>query len=435
MQRLKDVDKSPSRFPIGFWATGLNLDAISEDMTNDWKEAGFTLVHGPRFDHTPERAEKMKQVLNWAHERDIKVIIADSRTRAPRPSKDSNRIQQVSEDYRRAVQSAHAEYGSHPATFGYFINDEPQPTNFRATCECSKIVRDIAPDKQPFINHYPWWSTLHKDYNYLTFEEFIDDFLRMSAVRFLSYDCYQQTIPAGEPGYAWGMEMFFNSLYQYGATARRHGIDLWNIILSTPHLEYIVPSEDIIRWQFNCTIAHGGKGVFYYTFYTPGTADFRNGPINEFGERTEVFSWLKRTNRRFLETYGDLFLELELKKASHAGCTYGSVPAFEPDDLILAVEAKNIHGNGVIKGHPFVVSRFSCPRGGQYVMVVNNSLERSARGRVILRGADLPVWSYEWPSGERPVDPVVVKEKNHLEISTCLAPGQEILYRIGVKLS
>ena len=203
-------------------------------------------------------------------------------------------------------------------------------------------------------------------YNYQTFEEFIDDFFQMEPARFLSYDCYSQTIPSGEPGHDTGMEMFFNSLCMYGAAARWHGADLWNVILSTPHYEYTV-SEDIIRWQFNCTVAHGGKGVFYYTFYTPGTAgihNFRNGPIDEFGEHTEVFSWLKRTNRMFLETYGDLFLELELKKVAHAGRIYGSVPEFAPDDLILAVEANSRHGDDVIKEHPFVVSRFSDHTGG-----------------------------------------------------------------------
>lgn len=441
MQESTNVGRKPSRFPIGFWATGLNIDTVTEAMTNDWKDAGFTLVHGPRFVYTPERAEKMKRVLDWAHARGIEVVVADSRTRSPNPLKDGTCVQKVTDDYRRAVQSAHAEYGSHPATFGYFINDEPEPTNLGATCECSRIVREIAPDKQPFVNHFPWWPALHERHGHLTFEEFIDEFIRRSSVRFLSYDCYVQAIPPGEPGHDDGVASFFDSLSRYGAAARRNGMDLWNIVLSTPHFEYVVLSEDILRWQFNCTLAHGGKGIFYYTFYTPGTVglrNFRNGPIDEFGDRTEVFSWMKRVNRKFLETYGNLFLGLTLKKASHAGRTHGSVPAFEPDDLVLAIEARDLRG-ATVKGHPFVVSRFSGPAEEQYVMVVNNSLERSVVSRITLRGVNLPVWSHEWPAGERPVaelqHPPVVKEKDHQAISSWLAPGQEILYRIGKPLS
>lgn len=434
----------PTRFPIGFWATGLSFDTLTEAMVDDWKEAGFTLVHGPRFSYTPERAARMRRVLDWAWARDISVIVADSRTRA------LTEPRQSAAEYRCAAQAVHAEYGGHPSVFGYFVADEPEPADMTRTCECARIVREAAPEKEPFVNHLPWWPTLHERYGRPTFDSFMEEFIRMSAVRVLSYDCYGQAVPPDDPGHESGMRGFFGSLMQYGAAARRHGVDLWNIVLSTPHFSYAVSSEAFIRWQFNSTVAHGGRGLFYYTFYTPGTDgihNFRNGPIDEFGERTEVFSWLKRTNRKFLETYGDLFLRLTLVQVTHAGRIYGSVPSFQPDDLVLGIEATGhlgIEARSQWKDHPFIVSRFADPGGvgDQFLMLVNHSLECSVSSRVAIRGADGAVWSYAWPGGERLAPEIteaaalwggaegVVRKRDHRVLNAWLAPGQEILYRL-----
>ena len=87
------------------------------------------------------------------------------------------------------------------------------------------------------------------------------------------------------------------------------------------------------------------------------------------------------------------------------------------------------------------MSRFTGPGGDadQYLMLVNNSLERSVLSRVAIHGAERTVWSHEWPGGERPMlesgETSVVRKQDYQELSAWLAPGQEILYRVqGARL-
>lgn len=414
----------PARFPIGFWSTG--TPTITGKMIDDWAEAGITLTYAG--------GQNMKDVLDWAHKRDIQIIIEDSRSAAPRQYEKD----EVPQDYLRQVQSLVADYGKHPAAFGFKISDEPDPRNFRSVLKCAKTASEVSENLHVVVNNFSWYRSGGKYYDYDNIQLYRDELLPTLAengVDIVSYDCYWHMNPE-EPGPGW--ELFFESLYNYGEFSRENGMDFWNICLATPHLYFKVSDEAAVRWQFNCSIAYGARGVFYYTFYTPATANFRNGPIDEFGYKTEKFDWLRRTHQRFLTLYRNLFLEIELKQVTQVGQVYGQVPVFEPDELITKVEPIQYTLPGAHKvdmDHPFIVSRFVGQCGEQYVMVVNNSIDKSIYCKIGFRNPAFRLFCYKPAYGSIPVPgPVeetgVVRHKDNCEVKVWLAPGQEILYRV-----
>ena len=68
-------------FPIGFWNYA-PIEVFDEAKIQEWQDAGMTLTMGPEYKATPENVARMKQILEWADARDIKVIVCDPRTRA-----------------------------------------------------------------------------------------------------------------------------------------------------------------------------------------------------------------------------------------------------------------------------------------------------------------------------------------------------------------
>ena len=79
-----DFNASLESFPIGFWNYA-PIAVFDEAKVQEWKDAGMTLTMGPEYDATPENVAHMKQILDWAEARDMKVIVCDPRTRARGP--------------------------------------------------------------------------------------------------------------------------------------------------------------------------------------------------------------------------------------------------------------------------------------------------------------------------------------------------------------
>ena len=71
------------------------------------------------------------------------------------------------------------------------------------------------------------------------------------------------------------------------------------INLLNPHIRYA---------RFHTAVASGMKGILWFFVYmrTP-VSNYRLAPIDEFGERTETYTWMSRVNRHFQHQFGDFF--------------------------------------------------------------------------------------------------------------------------------
>jgi hypothetical protein len=147
------------RFPIGFW-NYTNLTGHGSHMTEaevqGWADAGFTLTMSPDFDPTkPEQMQHMRNLLAWAGQRHMKLILCDRRANAPVSDEPGAKALALS-DQEKKIASVAADFYGNPAVFGVEIGDEPSPANLDTFLACARHTKAAAPEWHPFINHLPY---------------------------------------------------------------------------------------------------------------------------------------------------------------------------------------------------------------------------------------------------------------------------------------
>ncbi len=403
------------RFPVGFW-NYVQADRLGVSAVQDWADAGMTLTMSPEFDPDRHDAGQLRSILDAAADANIKMIVCDRRgywTQLTRGGEDA---------YRRDFEAAVAEFGDHPAVFGFHVGDEPEAAAFPDACRAQRLQKVVAPQLVPFLNLLPWYEGVETRVGYARWADYLDAYVEMAQPDLLCYDCYAQMNPGQE---GWGM--YFANLREYRDAAQRHGLPFWTTLLSVGHFRYRCPKEDDLRWQVNTAVAHGAKGLLWFFFYLREPQDnYRVAPIDEHWERTETFEWLSRVNRTFLKWQAPTLLGLTLQRVSHVGQAWGGVPLLTPNERVEW--ARSQHQTALI------VSEYTDARNRPYISVVNNSQTDSTVAELCIRGRKPTLQRVAWQDTEQPLptrDSWPATPGNDFVIARAwLAPGQMELYRV-----
>jgi len=356
-----------SKFPIGFW-NYMNIAEFDDKAQKDWDDAAFSLLMSPIYSLEDDRS-RVHEFLDWCAEKGIKVILQDPRiSMYPQLSrgKKEGEIFRLPSSYEEDAVKAIEEFGSHPAVYSFFIIDEPAWNVLDAVIEAVNIVKKHS-GKLPFVNFLPYSPKMYERIKFKDYSRYIQNYIEKTGVDVICYDFYAQMTERQyeDPGY-------FVNLQYFSSNSRKLGIDFWNTILSTPHFRYRTPSYDDMRWQVNTSLAYGAKGILYFTFYTPDNThrnetNYRQGPINWWGERTPTFYHIRDVNRELHQRWGNLFMELELRKVGH----YPKAPA---EGLEVFDGSGIVKDVGVLSGLDphIIVSEFTHKDNGkEYVFAVN----------------------------------------------------------------
>lgn len=357
-----------SNFPIGFW-NYISIKKVDEAVLKDWEDSAISMLMSPFYSTDREDREKMHKILQWCDERGIKVMLQDPRIilysylKGPK-SENSSYI--LPDSYEEQAREAIEEFGSHPSVFSFFIIDEPSWDALDATIEAVNIVKKLS-GKLPFVNFLPYYPNIWQRIRFKDYGKYIQNYIEKTGVDVICYDFYAQMTER-----QYEDPIYFTNLKYFRDNSQKLGISFWNTILSTPHFRYRKPSYDDMRWQVNTSLAYGAKGILYFTFNTPDNqhnneTNYRQGPINWWGERTDVFYYLRDVNREVHQRWGNKFMELELQSVAH----YPKPPV----DTLEAFSGKGmVQDMNVVSGlDPHViVSEFKSRTGSErYLFVVN----------------------------------------------------------------
>jgi hypothetical protein len=200
----------------------------------------------------------------------------------------------------------------HPAVYGYHIKDEPGAGEFPALAHSVAKVKELAPGKWPYINLYPGMGA---DY-----DNYLEQFVKICKPTILSYDNY----PLGEDGkFSYG---FWVNIAQMRAAALKHDLPFWNIILTAPHWNYRELTQADLRLQMYGSLVYGAKGISFYKFISaslpilkaPDLGNFRMAPLDQFGEKTATWGWLRNVNDQ-VQNIGPTMLKLRSDDVYHIG--------------------------------------------------------------------------------------------------------------------
>ena len=406
-----------NKFPIGFW-NYTKTGEFGVETVKDWEDLGVTVTMSPEYNAGYSCKHHMLEMLDECAARDIKMIICDSRaTSISEALNDPKR-------YENRFKQAYHDFGHHPATYGFFVSDEPGTKEAFEKCEAAnRIQLSVAPELTPFLNLNPYWEGVEKFIlGYDTMAEWGAHMGKDVGLKLISYDHYYQMNPGEE-----GVHGYFMNLRKYGEAAKAAGIPLWTTLLSVPHFRYRQPSEDDFRWQLNTAVACGCKGILWFFLYMrEPTANYRLSPIDEFGNRTEAFDRLSRVNRVFQHHVGEFFASAENTGVYMIGKAYGGYPMFDGsvDRRILDVTCDH--------GLPGIVSFFK-KDGEDYVCMVNNSPFESGMFKVHFSKDIKSVHRLKW-SGLSDIkydhwDAFYREEENEIVCGDWCAPGQMQVYK------
>ena len=338
------------------------------------------------------------KMLNACEKHGLKAIVFDERIAGTRWN--------APFDYERAAEKLPdviKEVNAHPAVYGYHLKDEPAASEYPALAKVAEVVKRLAPGKWPYINILPGDGDSYDDY--------VEQFCTICKPPILSYDRYV----LGEGG-GFG-DVFWTNIARIRDAAIRHKIPFWNIILTAPHWNYRELSAADIRLQVYGSLVYGAQGISYYKFCSeslpileaPDLGNFRMAPLDEFGEKTITWDWLRNTNRQVLNLAPAL-VKLRSDSVYHIGSVPGGNHGATGETLVKAVPSGE-----------FVVGDFTHEDGSRYVMIVNRSLAGSCPCNPEFNA---PVSKIEY------VSPITGETKPYPTPYYWLAPGQGVLLRL-----
>ena len=391
------------RFLSTYWY-GPPVSDMTPERYQEIAACGFTIAAPPH----DLSLEINRRHLDLCYQAGITGLVGDRRLLRERDAPPLETQPGWEQEVIRAVE----DYRDHPALYGYYIGDEPHRRDFADQARVCRLIQQHDPRHIPYINLYPNYAAPHLPGSALdqlgtaSYEEHVAAFLQEVQPPLLSYDHYALFDDGSvRPEY-------FANLETIRRQALAAQVPFWQIILLTPHFRYRDPDEADLRWQAYTTLAYGGRGLSYFTYWTPDHANFRNAIIDPFGERTPHYAMVRRLNRE-LHALGPTLLSLSSRRVLH-----------------LPGDAGNLHG--VVRGADggsFVMGEFAGPDGTDYLLIVNNDRAHAAQARVEMATA-AEVREVNRVTGA--LSPLREEgEPDGRSVRVWLAPGDGRLFRLG----
>ena len=273
--------------------------------------------------------------------------------------------QQIEETVRKLVDQSK----NSKSVIGYFLTDEPGVSAFPALGKAVAAVKKLAPGKLAYINLFPNYATLGApDLSQLgtsSFTEYLERYVQEVKPQFISYDNYQIQYSddmknAGIAG------NYFVNLLEVRRIAMEHDLPFWNIVASNEiRPNTTIPSPANMLLQAYTTLAAGGRGLTWYTYYVGG---YHYAPIDKAGNRTATWAHLKMVNEQ-VKTLGPV-----MNRLKSTGVFFSAPP---PAASLPVLPGKLIAS--VASATPVMVGEFAAEADGKYVMLVNLSLSQSSQ--------------------------------------------------------
>jgi hypothetical protein len=272
-------------------------------------------------------------------------------------------------DIERRVRDMVRAAGSNPAVKGFFITDEPGVEDFPALGKAVAAVKKYAPGKLAYINLYPDYATLgapdRSQLGTSNYTEYLERFVAEVRPQVISYDNYmvQFSQDLQKPAQA---ASYYRNLLEVRRVALEHQLPCLNIVSCNQiRPQTTIPSPANLQFQAYTTLAAGYKGVTWYNYYGPG---YNYKPIENSGRRTLSWLYLRDVNAQVAA------LAPIMSRLTSTGVFFTVPTPVEnlpllPGNLVEAVTCAT----------PVMVGEFRHVNGQAYVMVVNLSLEKSAK--------------------------------------------------------
>ena len=277
--------------PIGAWSA-----PTGEFNTNEQykylKEAGLNSIYG-LHDSIGFNSPEVFKALDYAQNNGIVYLVRDTGIAV-----------QAEDD--EVFQEYIKKYTEHPAYGGTLLVDEPGVKQFANYVAVRKMFRKYLPKDAFYINLLPNYASQGQLENgagggpntmNLTYDQYIESFLKTIQPQFLSYDYYgtNKEFPHVDKGYL--EQIYINAKY-----AHQYKIPFWPFIQACEYGGSTrVPNDVDIYWQVNVSLAYGAKGIQYFCYFQPPEfteAGYQGSFIDGNGNKTSVYYSAQKINNQ-----------------------------------------------------------------------------------------------------------------------------------------
>jgi len=305
------------------------------------------------------------------------------------------------------------QFRDNPAVLGFFLSDEPQISQMAALGHVVSLLLQAMPEKLPYVNLFPYREGQMRWYS--NYEDYARGLVNVVHQPFLSFDNY--SLSGGEMG-----DEFFTNLEYVRKVALEGNVPFWSCVLSVAHFGYMEPSDATFNLQAYSTLAYGGHGIQYFTYFTPERGNYRKGAIDQFGNKTPTWDMLRRINYQIL-TLAPTMGHLHSTGVYH----YPDVPKQGKGlseshwvKWINTVKDEDQYVKPSVQAR-FLVGEYQDDRGRPYLMIVNKDLTYSFRFDI--------EFSREVHKVVK-ISPYTGAEENFEDEQSWLAPGGGVLLRL-----
>ena len=324
-------------FPIMPW----NGPPVDRAVLEKIRDCGFTMAG-----FVPPSGLDLCQKVG------LKAIVSDARS----SGYDWAKVDR--EQARTNIAKLVAEVGKHPAVFGYYLRDEPSAAMFEGLETVASALRSAAPNHWPYINLFPDYAE-NNQLGTTNYEEYLERFVATCHPRIISYDNYSLM----DDGTV--RESYWSNLEAVRRVSKKHEIEFWNIVLSVAHFSYREPSAADLRFEAYTTLAYGGRGLCYFTYFAPPVGGYRAAPIDQFGNPTPTWHHVQNVNLQ-VQKLAPTLLQCRSDSVYHIGHIPAGCQGPPTNSLVSTVNGEN-----------FLVGEFTHRDDSRYVLIVNKDLNKS----------------------------------------------------------
>jgi len=249
--------------------------------------------------------------LGWAYSRDELDVYHRHGMKALAAIENMN----MSDPAQVKLLDAKLVWSDHPATYGYWICDEPASDKFENIGKVVAYLRKHDPTKPAVVNLLPVLAVPDGD-AVKAYRANLKKFINTVKPDVLSYDFYPFMVKGD------GVYYFLNLMLMREA-AMKAGIPFINITQAIAHenLGYRWPTEPEMRWLSYTTLAYGGQGLSWYIYndrldIPELSGFFADTPDSKIPKPN--YWWVCRINRDF-EAIATQLLPLKSIEAYHVG--------------------------------------------------------------------------------------------------------------------
>jgi len=271
------------------------------------------------------------------------------------------------EDVRSIARELARQIGRHPAVLGFFLRDEPSASLMPGLGRVAAILREALPDTWPYVNLFPTYASATQ-LGVPDYETYVRRLVDTVHPPFISYDNY--SLVEGKM-----RDFFFTNLEIVRRVALETKIPFWNCILANAHWNLMEPSDATFNIQVYSTLAYGGRGIEYYTYFTRPHENYRMGAIDQFGYRTPTWDMLRRINYQ-IHALAPTLVHLRSTGVYHSPDVPAGCRPLSDSSLVKDVEMLTPSIRPMIRPR-FLVGEFEDPQGRPYLMIVNKDLRHS----------------------------------------------------------